>query len=143
MDEKYYTDARFEKRFKMSKDSIRLLTTILEAEIGPKATTNHAYTAVEKLCIAIRLFRAKSYQEMCGDTQNLSQATCCRHLHTVVDALVKLGENITVFNTDPSVLDTVEKGFYSFRGTYVKFFSQNLVLFDPWSTSIHVRNRPV
>ena len=106
----------FKSKYRLRKDSARALCSVIEDKIAPKSNANDAYPAVIRLCTALRCYAGGAYQYITCDAQHMSQATVCRHLGLVCGALIELGKQLVVFNTNPDVLKTTVQGFYDFRG---------------------------
>ena len=59
--------AQFRKHYRYTKESVKALVALLGNELVPKATTNHAFTPTQKLCIALRFYATGTHQSEVGD----------------------------------------------------------------------------
>ena len=110
-------EQQFRIRYRFKKNTVRLLTELIYDEIAPKAHTNHAFTAEQKMCIALRYFATGTFQRQIGDSEGASQSSLHRIVHLVADALAAHADSIINFSTDPEIFKTVSDGFYAFTGS--------------------------
>jgi len=115
-DDQVLTPDEFRRRYRFSRDSLLELAQILKSQIEPLVATNKAYTAIERLCVVIRLLAAGAFQQINGDAEHSSQPSVSRHLRIVCRALKNLGKTLIQFNTDPAVLEATSNGFYAVKG---------------------------
>ena len=116
----YGTDQRdheFRIRYRFRKDTVRLLTQLIYDEIAPKAMTNNAFTAEQKMCIALRYFATGTFQRQIGDSEGASQSSLHRIVHQVASALAPHADTLIQFSTEPQILKEVSDGFYAFKGS--------------------------
>ena len=111
------SDYQFRIRYRFKKETVRLLTELVHEEIAPRAMTNNAFTAEQKMCIALRYFATGTFQRQVGDSEGASQASLHRIVHTVAEALASHADTVINFSTDPTILKSVSDGFYAFRGS--------------------------
>ena len=110
-------EEQFRIRYRFKKNTVRLLTEIVSDEIALKAMTNHAFTAEQKMCIALRYFATGTFQRQIGVSEGASQASLHRIIHQVANALASHANTVINFSTDPAILKTVSDGFYAFTGS--------------------------
>ena len=108
---------QFRIRYRYRKETVRLLTEIIHDEIAPKAMTNHAFSAEQKMCIALRYFATGTFQRQVGDSEGASQSTLHRIVPVVAKALAGHADTVVQFCTDPAILKQVSDGFYAFNGS--------------------------
>ena len=74
-------DDQFRIRYRFRKNTVRLLTELLHDKITLKANTNHAFSAEQKVCIALRYFATGTFQRQVGDSEGASQSSLHRIVH--------------------------------------------------------------
>ena len=99
---------QFRLRYRFRKDTVRVLTDIIREDIEPKATTNNAFSAEQKVCIALRYYATGTFQRVVGDTEGASQSTCHRIIKEVSRAFAERADSIIMFSTDPQVMEEVQ-----------------------------------
>ena len=111
------TSEHFRKRYRFQPKTVEALALLIEGRLKPKATTNHAFTVMQKLCIALRFYATGTHQIEVGDGEGASQASCSRIIKEVSCVLAEQAEQLVVFSLDPEILATVATGFYGFSGS--------------------------
>ena len=94
-----------------------MLTQLLYDEIALKVASNNAFTAEQKLCIALRYFATGTFQRQVGDSEDASQSSLHRIIYQVAEALASHADTVINFSVDPNILKTVSDGFYAFSGS--------------------------
>ena len=107
----------FRIRYRFCKDTVRLLTQLVYDEIALKANTNNAFTAEQRMCIALRYFATGTFQQQIGDSEGASQASMHRIIHKVASALAPHTDTLIQFSTDPKILKEISDGFDAFKGS--------------------------
>ena len=107
----------FRKHYRFCPSTVKALCLLLGNEIKPLATTNHAFTEMQRLCIALRFYATGSHQMCVGDGEGASQASVSRIVKQVTTALSNHSDDLIAFHIDEDVLSTVAKGFYGFSGS--------------------------
>ena len=79
--------------------------------------TNNAFSAEQKICIALRYYGTGAQQTEIGDGEGASQASVSRIVNQVTDVFSKACSNVVKFSLDEDILDTVSTGFYGFKGS--------------------------
>ena len=108
---------QFRLRYRFRKDTVRVLTDLIRDDIEPKAKTNNAFSAEQKVCITLRYYATGTFQRVVGDTEGASQSTCHRIIKEVSKAFASRADTLIRFSTDPKVLEDVSDGFYAFKGS--------------------------
>ena len=108
---------QFRRRYRFRKETVRLLTELVHDDIALKSLTNHAFTAEQKMCIALRYFATGTFQRQVGDSEGASQSSLHRIIHKVAESLASHADTVIKFSTDPQILKQVSDGFYAFRGS--------------------------
>ena len=112
----------FRKRYRFTENSVKAIANLLGDEIEPKAMTNNAFTAYQKMCIALRFYGTGSNQAEVGDGEGASQSSVCRIVDEVTEALCRHTNDLVVMSQDNEILNQVSTGFYGFKGSkFVKF----------------------
>ena len=107
----------FRKHYRFRPKTVEALCLLLGKELEPSATTNNAFSAMQKLCIALRFFATGTHQIEIGDGEGASQASVSRIVKQVSQVLSEHMNDLVVFSLDPDVLQTVAKGFFGFNGS--------------------------
>ena len=107
----------FRKRYRFQPKTVETLCLLLGGRLKPLASTNHAFTAMQKLCIALRFYATGTHQIGVGDGEGASQASVSRIVNQVSEALADQADQLIVFSLDPDVMKTVATGFYGFSGS--------------------------
>ena len=116
-EEMHAMSEHFRKRYRFQPKTVEALALLIEGRLKPKARTNHAFTVMQKLCIALRFYATGTHQMEVGDGEGASQASCSRIIKEVSAALADQAEQLGVFSLDPEILATVATGFYGFNGS--------------------------
>ena len=90
---------------------------MLGDEIEPLARTNNAFTAYQKMCIALRFYATGTHQIEVGDGEGASQSSVCRIVKQVSKALAGHANDLIAFSLDEDILETVSTGFYGFKAS--------------------------
>ena len=107
----------FRKRYRFRPKTVQALTMLLGKAIEPVAKINNAFSAKQKLCIALRFYATGTHQIEVGDGEGASQASVSRIVKQVSEVLSDHMDDLVVFNVDHDVLDTVARGFFGFNGS--------------------------
>ena len=107
----------FRKCYRFQPKTVEALCLLLGKEIEPEAYTNHAFTAMQKMCITLRFYATGTHQIEVGDGEGASQASVSRIVKQVTRVLSDHMNDLVEFTVDPDVLDTISKGFYGFSGS--------------------------
>ena len=110
----------FCKCYRFRPKTVEALCLLLGKELEPLATTNNAFTAMQKICIALRFYATGTHQIEIGDGEGASQASVSRIVKQVTDVLSDHMNDLVVFSLDPDVLQTVAKGFFGFNGSKLR-----------------------
>ena len=81
------TSEHFRLRYRFKEKSVRTLAELFRDEIGPKAKTNKAFSAKQRMCMTLRFLASGSFQKILGDSEGASQASVHNHIITVVKAM--------------------------------------------------------
>ena len=111
----------FRQRYRFHEDTVKALAVLFQHDLEPKSTTNNAFTAVQKICLALRFFGTGSFQKVIGDSEGASQATIHNHVMTVAKAFSRKCNDFCVFSLNEGILDQTATGFYGFSGSKMRF----------------------
>ena len=109
--------AHFRKIYLFQPKTVEALCLLLGGSLKPAASTNHAFTAMQKLCIALRFYATGTHQIEIGDGEEAFQASVSQIVNQVSAALADQADQLIVFSLDPDVMKTVATGFYGFSGS--------------------------
>ena len=107
----------FRKRYRFQPKTVEALCLLLGKEIEPEASSNNAFTAMQKLCITLRFYATGTHQIEVGDGEGASQASVSRIVKQVTRVLSDHMNDLVEFTVDTEVLETISKGFYGFNGS--------------------------
>ncbi|GFX45245.1 nuclease HARBI1 [Trichonephila clavipes] len=83
-------DNEFQRRFRLTKESVAELTLLIEDKLESKTPCNNALNRVEQVQIALRFYAVAYMQLAIADLFNVSQPTVCRVVHRVSEAIASL-----------------------------------------------------
>ena len=92
-----YDGNQFLQRFRISKETFLELLGLLTPELQRPTRRCKALSPAIQLAIALRFYATGSFQLVIGDTCNVSQASCCRVIHRVTDAICNRKRHFTKF----------------------------------------------
>ena len=107
----------FRSRYRFKEASVKALSELFRDEIGPKAKTNNAFTAEQRMCMTLRFLGSGSFQKVLGDSEGACQASVHNHIIKVVRSMSRHADQFVRFSLDEEVLRNVETGFYGFSGS--------------------------
>ena len=107
----------FRKRYRYCEKSVKALVHLLGDEIEPKSMTNNAFSAMQKMCIALRFYATGTNQAEVGDGEGASQSSVCRIVEEVTESLCKHTNDLVIMSLDNDVLNQVSTGFYGFKAS--------------------------
>ncbi|XP_064624202.1 putative nuclease HARBI1 [Lineus longissimus] len=107
-----YSDSKFIRRFRVSKDTFRWLVDFLAPDLMPLKESNHALNPEQQVLVAMRFYARASFQMDIGDMCGVSQATVCRVVHRVSSAICARRQQFIHFPTTPEERRTIAEGFY-------------------------------
>ncbi|GFT51528.1 nuclease HARBI1 [Trichonephila clavipes] len=83
-------DYEFQRRFRLTKQSVAELTLLIEEKLESKIPCNNALNPVEQVLIALRFYAVSCMQLAIADLFDVSQPTVCRVVHRVSEAIASL-----------------------------------------------------
>ena len=109
--------SQFRKCYRYTEKSVKALVALLGNELVPKATTNHAFTATQKLCISLRFYATETHQAEVGDGEWASQSSVSRIVNNITNILSEHADDLITFSLEKDILDRVSQGFYGFKAS--------------------------
>ncbi|GFY05128.1 nuclease HARBI1 [Trichonephila clavipes] len=100
-------DYEFQRRFRLTKESVAELTLLIEDKLESKTTCNNVLNRVEQVLIALRFYAVAYMQLAIADLFNVSQPTVCRVVHRVSEAIASL---LPDFIHQPVNIEECKKG---------------------------------
>ena len=110
--------AKFRRRFRFRKDTVKVWAHLLDEDIGPKCESSTAFSSEQRLCLALSFYAVGSFQWSIGGGEGASQPTMCRVISRVSKVLATHADNIIRFCADDEILYQVSKGFFASAGEY-------------------------
>jgi len=128
----YFDDHEYEQRFRLTKESTRLLNNLLSPYIEEKKKS-WSLSRIDKIMIALRYYACGSIQRLIGDFHHVDQSTISRSINTVTNAICLLRDSyIKRYDS----ISTTKAGFYTIAefpnvigcidGTHVKLQKPSL-----------------
>lgn len=111
-----YDGNQFLQRFRISKETFLELLGLLTPELQRPTRRCKALSPAIQLAIALRFYATGSFQLVIGDTCNVSQASCCRVIHRVTDAICNRKRHFTKFPDTHDERREVMVGFNNIAG---------------------------
>ena len=108
---------QFRKRYRFREKTVEALIALLGKELTPVSTKNHAFTALQKMCIALRFYTTGTHQTEVGDGEGASQSSVSRIVRQVTEVLSNHADDLITFSLDQEILETVSTGFYGFKAS--------------------------
>ena len=108
---------QFRNRYRFTEKTVKGLVAIYGDQLAPLKNSNNAFTAEQKVCIALRYYATGAQQTEIGDGEGASQASVSRIVNQVTEVFSKACSNVVKFSLDQEILDTVSTGFYGFKGS--------------------------
>ena len=83
----------------------------------PVSTTNNAFSATQKMCIALQFYATGTHQAEVGDGEGASQPSVSRIVWQVTEVLSYHADDVITFSLDQDILEQVSTGFYGFKAS--------------------------
>ena len=99
------------ERFRLSPEAASSLEDVIAASIAHETGRNHALSPREQLLVTLRFYATGSFFRMVADGRGPHEATVCRAVHRVTDAIVQLCPQAVSWPTDPDSLDAIKTTF--------------------------------
>ncbi|XP_064645965.1 putative nuclease HARBI1 [Lineus longissimus] len=107
-----YTDRAFIRRYRISKDLFRYVLELIRPQIEHPTNRSRALLPLEQLAVALRFYAFGSFQIEFGDSSGVSQATCCRVVRRVSEAICARKDHFIRFPTQVEDRRVVMQGFH-------------------------------
>ncbi|GFX92530.1 putative nuclease HARBI1 [Trichonephila clavipes] len=109
-------DYEFQRRFRLTKQSVAELTLLIEEKLESKTPCNNALKPVEQVLIALRFYAVACMQLAIADLFHVSQPTVCRVVHRVSEAIASLLPDFIHLPVNREECKTVSRKFFSIAG---------------------------
>ncbi|GFX24180.1 nuclease HARBI1 [Trichonephila clavipes] len=109
-------DYEFQRRFRLTKQSVAELTLLIEEKLESKTLCNNALNPVEQVLIALRFYAVACMQLAIADLFDVSQPTVCRVVHRVSEAIASLLPDFIHIPVNREECKTVSRKFFSIAG---------------------------
>ena len=110
--------AEFRRRFRLRKDTVKVLAHLFDEEIGPQCESSTVFTSEQRLCLALSFYTVGSFQWSIGGGEDASQSTMSRVISRVSEVLARHADNIIRFCADDEILYQVSEGYFASAGEY-------------------------
>ncbi|GFW95149.1 RNA-directed DNA polymerase from mobile element jockey [Trichonephila clavipes] len=122
-------DYEFQRRFRLTKESVAKLTLLIEDKLEGKTPCNNALNPVEQVLIALRFYAVAYMQLAIADLFDVSQPTVCRVVHRVSEAIASLlpdfihlpvnrEECKKIYYTTPQIQANIFADFFASKNAY-------------------------
>ncbi|XP_041357801.1 putative nuclease HARBI1 [Gigantopelta aegis] len=105
------SDECFRMRFRLSKNTVRVVTNIVRADIEQPTRRNHAVPCELQVLLALRFYATGGFQLTMADLHGLSQTTVCTVLKRVTNAIDRLRPQYISFSNNEEMNDLKERFF--------------------------------
>ncbi|XP_071124039.1 putative nuclease HARBI1 [Mytilus edulis] len=78
-----YTECEFQARYRFSKESIQILTNLLNDDLKRSTNRSHAIPVETQIKIALRYYASGSFMQVIGDTFGYDKSTVSRIIQAV------------------------------------------------------------
>ncbi|GFQ74473.1 nuclease HARBI1, partial [Trichonephila clavata] len=109
-------DYEFQRRFRLTKESVAELTLLIEHKLESKTSCNNALSPLEQVLIALRFYAVACMQLAIADLFDVSQPTVCRVVHRVSEAIASLLPDFIHLPVNREECKTVSRKFFNIAG---------------------------
>ncbi|CAG2189782.1 HARBI1 [Mytilus edulis] len=107
-----YTESEFQARYRFSKESIRILTNLLNDDLKRPTNRSHAIPVETQIKIALRYYASGSFMQVIGDTFGYDKSTVSRIIQAVSGAISAHGADFLRW-PDETTKPAIINGFYN------------------------------
>ena len=112
---RYYSNANFFLRFRLTKLKARILIEHLRPHLRPKKIPGRCLSVENQILISLRYYATGSFQRVCADLNHVSQSTVSRVVKRVSNIIVSLKSKLIKFPT-PQERAQIKQGFQQIQG---------------------------
>ncbi|XP_041346973.1 putative nuclease HARBI1 [Gigantopelta aegis] len=105
------SDECFRMRFRLSKNTVRVVTDMVREDIEQPTRRNHAVPCELQVLLALRFYATGGFQLTMADLHGLSQTTVCTVLKRVTNAIARLRPRYISFSNNEEMNDLKERFF--------------------------------
>ncbi|GFQ82174.1 nuclease HARBI1 [Trichonephila clavata] len=109
-------DYEFQRRFRLTKESVAELTLLIEHKLESKTSCNNALSPLEQVLIALRFYAVACMQLAIADLFDVSQPTVCRVVHRVSEDIASLLPDFIHLPVNREECKTVSRKFFNIAG---------------------------
>ncbi|CAC5360910.1 HARBI1 [Mytilus coruscus] len=106
-----YTESEFQARYRFSKESIQILTNLLNDDLKRPTHRSHAIPVETQIKIALRYYASGSFMQVIGDTFWYNISTVSRIIQAVTGAICSHGADFLRW-PDETSKPAIINGFY-------------------------------
>jgi len=107
------SDENFIKEFRMTKDDVSFLNSLLKEDLVSRGKRQCDLTAKEKILISLKTLASGSFQNSVKDSLIVSQPTVSRCVNEFVEAVCKKANQFIYMPRTASERETIKQGFYN------------------------------
>ncbi|RVE50827.1 hypothetical protein evm_004576 [Chilo suppressalis] len=104
-----YDDTDFKMRFRLSKEAVIHVFSLIEQSITTSTSRNYAVKPMDRLLLTLRYYVTGSFLGVVGDFTGVSKASACRIVKLISHAIAQLRSQYIKFPTNK---DQLQEDFY-------------------------------
>lgn len=108
-----YSDEEFRKRFRLTKNSVIYLYSLIGKDLEPKVTRiGFTLSALDKILITLRYYASACFQLVAADFYGVAESTICRIIPIVSEKIAALSPRFISMPTTNDELEQKKQEFY-------------------------------
>ncbi|XP_031637843.1 putative nuclease HARBI1 [Contarinia nasturtii] len=112
-----FTDNEFRRRFRLSKNTVQYLYTLIGDGLEPLVTrTGFTLSGLDKILITLRYYASASYNLVTADFYGVSETSVRNIIPVVSDKIAALRERFIRMPTDDLEIDETKRAFFRVAG---------------------------
>lgn len=112
-----YTDGEFKRRFRLSKETVQYLYSLIGAELEPKVErVGFTISGLQKILITLRYYATASYNLVTADFYGVSESSVCNIVPVVSDKIAALREQLIRMPESDAEIEQKKREFFSVAG---------------------------
>ncbi|XP_043190027.1 putative nuclease HARBI1 [Amphibalanus amphitrite] len=106
----------FRENFRLSVEVATALEDLISGTVAHDTGLNMALTPRQQLLVSLRFYATGAYLRLVGDGHGVSEATVCRAIHRVTDAIIHRCPGAITWPGDPAALGRLKEDFRQVAG---------------------------
>ncbi|KAF0297586.1 putative nuclease HARBI1 [Amphibalanus amphitrite] len=104
------------ENFRLSVEVATALEDLISGTVAHDTGLNMALTPRQQLLVSLRFYATGAYLRLVGDGHGVSEATVCRAIHRVTDAIIHRCPGAITWPSDPAALGRLKEDFRRVAG---------------------------